>query len=79
MKFLSAHQFDLLQGFRVHLVSAYQYGGVLDGNFFAEQLDKAKIPWSLQNSFANLFVTKKNNEMQTRTLLNNLGFQVLNS
>lgn len=49
---LSHKQYDLLQGFYAHCYCVYHHNSKADFVTWAELLDNAKVPWSLQNRTA---------------------------
>ena len=51
---ITRKQYDLLQGFYTHCCSAYHNDSVLDGSFWAAQLDLHRVPLNVQNTVSTL-------------------------
>ena len=69
-------QYRYLQGF--FFACHCHYNAKIRTNFliWAELLDQAGIPWSIQNTVANLADTKENDQLYLSTLLQNNNIQI---
>ena len=69
-------QVDLLSGFFVHLWCVKFEGVKMDVRFWARELDRAKIPWNIQNKIAELAGVRNNKFLYFSTVLKNAGIEV---
>lgn len=78
---ITRKQFELLKAFFAHCFNVYHndYEAVFSLGFWAEQLVKAGIPWSVQNIVAEAAETKSNNDVYFSNLLVRLEVEVLAS
>ena len=73
---LSKPQFDQLKGFYAHCYCVAHEGAKGDFGFWAQQLDNANIPWSVQNRVAGFAEDKQSRGFYLTTLLAREGIKV---
>jgi hypothetical protein len=78
MTLINRKQFDILLGFYTHCYCVYHDKVKQGFAFWSEQLDAANIPWSVQNTVANLADDKSTQQKYLRTLLLNNDINVGN-
>lgn len=78
MDTVTQEQFILLQGLMVHCWAVYHEDADEDFEFWAEQLDEAKVPWHVQNTAAYLMNNRENGFRYFRSLLASQGIEVVN-
>ena len=76
MTTINRKQLDLLSGFYTHCYCVYHDKVKQYFAFWADQLDEAKVPWSVQNSVANLAEDKSTQAQYMSTLLANKNITV---
>ncbi len=73
---ITRQQFDSLKGFYAHCYVVY-HEGVNDGfAFWAEQLDKEEVPWSVQNTVAVLAEDRSSISLNLSTHLSRKGITI---
>ncbi len=78
MSTITKEQYILLAGFKLHIWNVYHNrdNSKPESDFWAELLDKAKIPWSIQNDVSCLMETRANGFSSLATLLKSKGHEV---
>lgn len=69
MQTINRQQLSLLQGFYTHCFCVYHEKEKQAFSFYAEQLDQANIPWSIQNMVAEFAETRESIGLYLTTLL----------
>jgi len=67
--FITAKQYNLLQGFYAHCYCVYHDNVIADFGFWASQLDSSGVPWSVQNTVAVTAEDKGSISLYLRTHL----------
>lgn len=74
---ITGKQFTLLQDFMFHCWNVYHNKTKSAFDFWAERLDEAKIPWSIQNLAASLMEDRENGFRYFRELLSLKGIEIM--
>lgn len=73
---ITRNQYDLLHGFFIHCYAVYHQQSQEYFSFWAEQLDKEQIPWSIQNIVAVTAESKESISLYLSTHLKSRDISV---
>ena len=73
---ITRKQYDLLLGFYAHCYCVYHEKVKACFEFWATQLDDAKIPWTVQNNVSVTAEDKSSNALYLSTHLKNKGVEI---
>jgi len=73
---ITRDQRDLLSGFFLHCWNVFHNGEKAFWDFYADQMDKAKISWRIQNLVAYAAENRDNGFLYFSTVLKNLNIKV---
>lgn len=73
---ITRKQYDYLLGFYAHCYAVYHDKSKADFGFWASQLDKANVPWCVQNSVAVTAEDKGSMSLYLSTHLANKGVTI---
>ena len=73
---INQKQFSVLQGFKLHTWNVFHNKTPNMFKFWADELDKVNIPYSLQNKVANWTVVRENGFKSLKEFLKNEGIEI---
>lgn len=73
---INQKQFSVLQGFKLHTWNVFHNKTPNMFKFWADELDKNNIPYSLQNKVANWTLKRENGFKSLKEFLKNEGIEI---
>lgn len=74
---ITGAQYNLLTSFFCHCFNVFHEGNSDNFSWWAEKLDKAKIPWRIQNTVSAIATNKASTRLYLSTHLKNKGVTVV--